>query len=297
MSPSAPARPTVIQGGMGVAVSGWQLANAVARTGAMGVVSGTALEVVCARRLQLGDPGGDVRRALTSFPDREMARRVENDYFVPGGKPADRPFKNVTSFTIEPARRLVELTIVASFVEVFLAKDGHDGPVGINFLRKIELPLVVGVYGAMLAGVDYVLVGAGNPNELPGLLDRLAGHDDVALPVRVQGAAGDDDVAVRFSPRAFLGSSTPRLRRPDFLAIVASLDLAEGLAGSPAHRPDGFIVEGPLAGGHNAPPAARVGSTIVVSPCTTSATPSTSRPWSRLVSRCGSPVRRPPPRH
>ncbi|MDG4862734.1 hypothetical protein P8605_31820, partial [Streptomyces sp. T-3] len=54
------ALPQVIQGGMGVGVSGWQLARAVSRTGQLGVVSGTALDAVLARRLQLGDPGGDV---------------------------------------------------------------------------------------------------------------------------------------------------------------------------------------------------------------------------------------------
>ena len=39
------ALPTIIQGGMGVAVSSWRLASAVARRGQLGVVSGTALEV------------------------------------------------------------------------------------------------------------------------------------------------------------------------------------------------------------------------------------------------------------
>ncbi len=38
------------------------------------------------------------------------------------------------------------------------------------------------------------------------------------------------------------------------MAIVASQDLAAGLAASPATRPAGFVVEGPSAGGHNAPP-------------------------------------------
>ncbi|TVP66105.1 MAG: hypothetical protein EA340_12015, partial [Nitriliruptor sp.] len=49
--------PAIIQGGMGVAVSDWRLANAVARTGHLGVVSGTAVDVMCVRRLQDGDPG------------------------------------------------------------------------------------------------------------------------------------------------------------------------------------------------------------------------------------------------
>ena len=66
----APLRPVVIQGGMGVAVSSWQLASTVARTGQLGVVSGTALDIVLARRLQDGDPGGHARRALASSRGR-----------------------------------------------------------------------------------------------------------------------------------------------------------------------------------------------------------------------------------
>ena len=62
----APGRslPRVIQGGMGVAVSSWRLASAVARTGQLGLVSGTALDLVLARRLQDGDQDGAARRAL-----------------------------------------------------------------------------------------------------------------------------------------------------------------------------------------------------------------------------------------
>jgi NAD(P)H-dependent flavin oxidoreductase YrpB (nitropropane dioxygenase family) len=44
------------------------------------------------------------------------------------------------------------------------------------------------------------------------------------------------------------------LRRPKFLAIVASHALATYLARDTRTRPDGFVVEGPVAGGHNAPP-------------------------------------------
>jgi len=49
---STPTRrlPVIIQGGMGVGVSSWWLAQAVARTGQLGVVSGTALDAVLARR-------------------------------------------------------------------------------------------------------------------------------------------------------------------------------------------------------------------------------------------------------
>ena len=144
--------------------------------------------------------------------------------------------------------------MVANFCEVFLAKEGHDGVVGINYLRKIELPIPFACLGAMLAGVDYVLVGAGSPAELPELIRRLARRDGVALSVRTQGTtSADGEFAVRCSPRALLGAGPP-LHRPQLLAIVASTDLAAGLAADPVTRPDGFVIEGHTAGGHNAPP-------------------------------------------
>ena len=58
------ALPRIIQGGMGAGVSDWRLARAVSVTGQLGVVSGTALDVICARRLQDGDRDGNIRRAL-----------------------------------------------------------------------------------------------------------------------------------------------------------------------------------------------------------------------------------------
>ena len=77
--------PKIIQGGMGVAVSNWRLAQAVSREGQLDVVSGTALDQVLARRLEDGDPGGHMRRAIDAFPFRAMAERVWDTYFVPGG--------------------------------------------------------------------------------------------------------------------------------------------------------------------------------------------------------------------
>ena len=78
--------PVIIQGGMGVAISGWRLTRTVSKLGQLGVVSGTALDVILARRLQAGDPGGHMRRALDAFPFPEMADRVRERYFIAGGK-------------------------------------------------------------------------------------------------------------------------------------------------------------------------------------------------------------------
>ena len=56
--------PVIIQGGMGIAVSNWELARTVSLQGQLGVVSGTAIDNVLARRLQDGDLSGIYRRAL-----------------------------------------------------------------------------------------------------------------------------------------------------------------------------------------------------------------------------------------
>ena len=90
---SAQDLPCIIQGGMGVGVSNWRLAKAVAKAGGLGVVAGTALDTILVRRLQLGDPGGDVRRALDAFPFPSIARRIERDFFVADGVAQSRPFR------------------------------------------------------------------------------------------------------------------------------------------------------------------------------------------------------------
>jgi NAD(P)H-dependent flavin oxidoreductase YrpB (nitropropane dioxygenase family) len=222
--------------------------------GQFGVVSGTALAVVLARRLQLGDPGGELRRALASFPLPQMAQRVLADHFIPGGKAPGTPFKLTPMPTLQPRPTLVELTVVSNFVEVFLAKEGHPGLVGINYLEKIQLPTLPSLFGAMLAGVDYVLMGAGIPRAIPGALDLLARGETTQLPIDVEGSIPGEKQFFTFSPRSFFGGTAPQLKRPQFLGIVASATLAMTLARKSSGRVDGFIVEGPTAGGHNAPP-------------------------------------------
>ncbi len=246
--------PLIIQGGMGAAVSNWILARAVSQTGQLGVVSGTALGPVLARRLQLGDPGGHMHRALTRFPFSGVAARVLEAYFTPGGKPADAPFKLTALPTLRPARLLEELTVAANFVEVWLAKEGHAGPVGINFLEKIQLPTLPSLYGAMLAGVDYVLMGAGIPRAIPGVMDRLAKGEPVDLKIDVEGAAPGEEFRTHFDPRSFCEGMVSAVKRPLFLGIVASATLAMTLAKKSSGHVDGFVVEGETAGGHNAPP-------------------------------------------
>jgi NAD(P)H-dependent flavin oxidoreductase YrpB (nitropropane dioxygenase family) len=248
--------PVIIQGGMGVAVSSWRLAREVAQAGQLGVVSGTALDVVIARRLQDGDEDGNVRRALEHFPIPELAERVRRRYFRSGGRAVDEPYTPVPKLRLDSHASAMELSVVANFAEVWLAKENHDGLVGINFLEKVQMATPSAAYGAMLAGVDYVLMGAGIPAEIPQLLDRLSQHEPAHLSVHVDGATTAYQIGL--DPRSVTERQLPALRRPRFLAIVSAHVLAAYLAREDATRPDGFVIEGPPAGGHNAPPRGRL---------------------------------------
>ena len=239
---------------MGVAISDWRLAQTVSKLGQLGVVSGVALEIVMARRLQDGDMGGHVRRALEAFPFRDMAARALEKYFIPGGRSEDKPYASVGLHKQVASKRLHELCILGNFVEVYLAREGHDRPVGINYREKIQLPHLPSIYGAMLAGAAYVIMGAGIPTTIPGVLDGLAQHEPVSYALNVVGAQPGDDTFARFDPRRYMEGDHPPLRRPIFLPIIASNVLATTMLRRSNGSIEGFVIEGPTAGGHNAPP-------------------------------------------
>jgi len=249
--------PTIIQGGMGAGVSSWRLAKAVSSMKQLGVVSGVALDILLVRRLQNGDPDGSVRRALQSFPIRSMAERILEKYFIPGGKSPEAPYRTTPMHSLAQARSLMELCIVGNYVEVFLAREGHDQPVGINYLEKIQMPHLPSMYGAMLAGVAFVLMGAGIATRIPGVLDRLANHQSASYELTVTGNESGQPAVMQFDPHDFV-EDLPPLERPKFLAIVSSNVLATTMIRRSTGRVDGFIIENPEAGGHNAPPRGKL---------------------------------------
>lgn len=273
----------LIQGGMGVHVSNWRLAKTVAqqRPGiTAGTVSGTALDVVYVRLLQLGDPGGHARRALHALDDTfdvNIGHSICDRYFIEGGKaPSDRfrsapmqivrthdgtrtfpmPTGSATAVPLKLDDNIIELLIATGFAEVWLAKEGHAGKIFINFLHKIELPLIYVMYGAMLAGVDGVIVGAGNPDRLPALCAQLAQHEAVAHEIAVLYRESGEEFAIAFDPQEIAGGKFAQrpLHKPAFLAIVSLERLVQALAESETAPPDGFIIEHHTAGGHNANP-------------------------------------------
>jgi nitronate monooxygenase len=243
---------------MGVGVSNWRLANAVSKLGQLGVVSGTALDQLFVRRLADGDEGGYMKRGIDAFPFPEMARRIWQEYFVPGGKPATAPYPNVPMHQRNSPRKLVELCMVSNFVEVFLAKYGHNNPVGINFLEKVQMPHLASIYGAMLAGVGYVLMGAGIPLHIPGVLDAFAAHHMAEYKLQVTGAGVGQDTQMHLNAADYVEGLLPFLQRPKFLAIVSSNTLATTMLRRASGRVNGLVIETPTAGGHNAPPRGKL---------------------------------------
>ena len=237
---------------MGIAISNWRLARAVSSAGQLGVVSGTAIDAVFSRRLQ--DHGVDeaLRAVLDKFPVPEIVEDALRR-FADVRRRANAPYKSLTMLSEHSPRRSFDLVVLASFVEVALAKMGHGGVVGINLLTKVQIPTAASLCGAILAGVDYVMMGAGVPTHIPGVIDDLIHGRRSVLPFAVTGAASDHPASsIAFDPTPYL-PSTP-LRRPKFVGIVSSHVLATALFKRSNGPVDGFVVERPSAGGHNAPP-------------------------------------------
>ena len=251
--------PELIQGGMAVGVSSWRLARAVAKAGerlnrpVLGVVSGTGLAITMVNRLRQGDP--NTRRALEAFCVPAIAQQIFDKYWLNAEKSSKprlspRPEVLVTG-SAERKAEMTRLLIAANFVEVWLAKEGHDRPIGINYLEKIQLPRLPEIFGAMLGGVDYVLMGAGIPNQVPGVLDALADCREASYRLDV---VGSERYTMSFDPKTVMPDGHRiALRRPKFLAIVSHHALAQMLAHRVKGEVNGFVVEGPMAGGHNAP--------------------------------------------
>lgn len=257
-SPALPSTPSprIIQGGMGVAVSNWVLANAVSRAGELGVVSGTGIDNVLVRRLQDGDEGGHTRRALEHYPNQERVQWALNKYFLPEGRQG-KPYKRVAMPSLASHHESWELSIMGSFVEVWLAREGHSNPVGVNLLTKLQMMTLPSLYGAVLAGVDTVIMGAGIPREVPGALDDFAAGRPASFRIDVKGDIQGETPVVTLDPADYGLAGIP-VGRPKFYPIITSHVLAGVLIKKATGPVQGFVIEGPTAGGHNAPPRGQV---------------------------------------
>jgi nitronate monooxygenase len=237
---------------MGIAISGWSLARAVSSVGQLGVVSGTAIDNVFVRRLQDQGIDSELQSALDSFPALSVVEDIVSKYGA-RRRTGSMPYRSLPALTAASTGRSIDAIVLAAFAEVTLAKMGHRGVVGINLLTKVQLPTAAALCGAILAGVDYVMMGAGVPTNIPGILQQLTLGEPVDLPLSVTGASSDSPAtSLHFDPTPYLPSNA--LARPRFIGIVASHVLAAALAKRSNGPVDGFVVERPSAGGHNAPP-------------------------------------------
>ena len=249
-------RPNIIQGGMGIAVSSWRLARRVAERGEIGMISGTGIDSVVVRELQEGDPHGR-RRILADYPDEEIVKWLLDRFYHPDGIPDDEPYELLEMHEFNPSPESQRVMAAATYSEVRLAKEGHDGIVGLNLLAKLKRYSLPSMYGAMLAGVDLVSIGAGIPMEEARQIPALAAGEPGRLRLDVdttQAEEAEESYTYDFDPTV-VTDSPPTIDPPAFVPIVSSDALARILnVKLPSEIVDGYVLERHTAGGHNAPP-------------------------------------------
>ncbi len=248
--------PSIIQGGMGIGVSSWRLARAVAQRGEIGVVSGTSIDSVVVRELQDGDPY-DRRRVLETYPDDDIVEHLLDRFYKPEGRAEHEPYDLLPIHQFTPRVKSQRILAAATYTEVRMAKQGHDGLVGLNLLAKLKRYSLPCLYGAMLADVDFAFIGAGIPLEEAKQIPKLAAGEPASLRLDVDTSQVDEPdgpYTYDFDPADLL-DDPPTLDAPAFFPIISSDALARIMdAKLPDEHVDGWVVEGPVAGGHNAPP-------------------------------------------
>ena len=242
--------PRLIQAGMGIHISGAKLANATSRLGALGVVSGAGLRHIVVEEIRRGD-----EQAIALAKTFPFTRYVDELLaFAPAGTRHDAPVP-VDNPNVDVGDLPRRLSTISSYIEVRRAQSGHRGKVGINVMWKAALTALPTIYGAMLAGVDVLLCGAGVPMELPDIVRRLRDGQDLAYAplsgtgtnaiLRLQGDAAAE----------VLGTFEP----PKLIPILSNYAFARRVLDVwnreyDGARPFAFVLENHRAGGHNAPP-------------------------------------------
>lgn len=273
-------------GGMGVGVTNPVTAQHAAQcispftgTGHEGTVSLTGCWLEMIRRLQLGDPDGQIRRALSHFPSKRIREWILAKYYIPEGEiqpvSADHSqlFAGAQVLSYPLRRETCELMMAGSYVYVWLAKEGHrDVPIAINLLEKMQLTILHCLFGAMLAGLngrDTVMMGAGIPIQVAAALNRLADGKEASYRITIDGADPHDVYAVHLDPHDCGLDELPPLQRPRWVPIISLDTLAKALAKRSEggiEGIDGYYIENPRRGpgGHVPSPRGGVGADGVV---------------------------------
>lgn len=266
MSAEAPRLPKLVQGGMGVGISNYRLVNAVAlaaerqRKPVLGTVSGVGLSVSFVNRMRRGDQG--LLTAVQSFPVPEIAQEMVKRYWKNERNVLPPKPEVVINGSKEGKDLFTKVTVIANYAEVWQAKQGHNQPIAINYLEKVQPGRLYELLGAMLGGVDGVAMGAGVAYQTPRILDDYAAGKPSAYKIEVTGA-GREGFKVEFNPAKIFGENI-ELSRPNFFGIVSTMLAVKGLLRMVESEVNGFIIEGPSAGGHNASP--RKDGKVVVDP-------------------------------
>lgn len=243
----------VIQGGMGIWVSGDRLAGAVAAAGATGLVSVTAIGTVLQRRLQDGHI--EVKKALETFPNQEVADELLDRYYSERGRQG-KAYKPMPQFKYKEDRECQgiasALEVAGAYAAVCLAKQRSEGRgrIGINVMEELENTIPATMLGAMMAKVDVIAIGAGIPSGEKSNIKTLARGEHLSYPLSVMNAT--KKYSIELDPEYYTNGEYV-VSDPDMLAIV-SLDVLVKRLKSETIPPDGYVIEGPSAGGHNAPP-------------------------------------------
>jgi len=245
--------PRLIQAGMGVRISSSKLANATSRLGALGVVSSVGLRHIIIDEIRAGNP--ETVALAKSFP---VARYVDELMeFAPDGPKHKTPAPmDLPGPKGELPKRL---SVITSYIEVKKAQLGHKGKIGVNVMWKCSLTVLPSIYGAMLAGVDALLCGAGVPMELPDIIRRVRSGSDLQYQplhgtgTNVQLSIAQDETASLFR----------RMAPPHLMPIISNFAFCKRILDVWHREYDGakpyaFILENHEAGGHNAPPRNRV---------------------------------------
>ena len=244
-------------GGMGIGAGGPHLARILARICGLGTVSAPGAEWILAAKLQQGDK--DYRDAVLAFPFKNTAKRILDTYYVEGGIEPGTPYKSLPMLNFKPSQLDLELIICGVFCAVWIAKQNcGDGQIAINFLKHIELPMVYGLVGAMLAGVHQVTIGAGLADQVPDVLEALAAGKPIKYRIVAPGASKGIQsriIEVNFDAADFFSSKLPEMIRPAFIPIVTLNVALDILMNKTGGRIDAAAFEeAKRSGGHNPGP-------------------------------------------
>ena len=245
--------PVIIQGGMGVGVSGWRLGRAVALAGQLGVVSGLGLDILLARRLQLGDPEDHLRRALARFPFPAVAEQIVDRYFVDGGIDPEAPSARCRDLRCARAGTAPNSPSPPTSSRSSSPRRGTAGSSASTSSRRSRSPTPASRLRRDARGRRLRTDGRRLPNRDPRPPRRLRGGTAGRRDDHDPGRRGAGHHRLSLDPGALRGPR-PNSHDPKFLAIISSTMLAIYLAREVTDASDGFVVEGLAAGGHNARP-------------------------------------------